>query len=288
MKTSVFKSYFDASETTLIGQYGLSAHAGHGGNIGSPREAFVRSFLEKNVGKSVTVGQGEIIDAFSTKTQQRKQQDVVLYDSSLPRLDIGGDISSFLREGVFATVEVKSTLTKEALFEACDAGFALRHPEGSFSDAYRQSWPRRFLVAYAGPVKMDTVFGWLEQYYRWRHTPGPQFTFIEEGWSPGDEFPMRHITRSNTLDGIFLLGVGFVLFEGFHFSLANPEPEQTGRVNVVRHGWTICDTERGALHALFVAMTDAIYDAPTTVVDYARELKLLPRKTVVMNSRVRI
>jgi hypothetical protein len=285
---SIFKSYFDHAESTLLGQYGLSSHAGHSVNKGTPREEFVRGFLKQNVGNAVTIGEGEIISAGSYRGERRKQQDIVLYDSSLPRLEMGGGITSFLREGVFATVEVKSLLTQEELDEACDAGLALSDPKGGFSAGHAQSWPRRFLVAYDGPKKMDTVFDWLEKYYRRRQSPGRNYLLIQEGWSPADEAPMRHVTRSSTLDGVFVLGKGFVLFEGFHFSLEDPEPVQIGRTPFISHGWTICDTQRGTLHTFFLAVTDAIHNKSTVVADYAKELEKLPRVTRVMDALVRI
>ena len=113
----MLKSHMDAVEQSLVAISKIPANSGHSLHKGTPREAFIKEYLEGHLPSNVAIGTGEIIDASSIPGQQRNQYDIVIYKRSYPKLDFGGGISGFLIESVIATIEVKSVLkVNEALF----------------------------------------------------------------------------------------------------------------------------------------------------------------------------
>src|SRR3990172_1939426 len=114
----MLKSHMDAVETSLIHISQIPANAGHTLHRGTPREAFIKEFLEGHLSANVAIGTGEIIDAASQPNAPRNQFDIVIYKKNYPKLDFGGGISGFLIESVIATVEVKSTLAQRDMEQA--------------------------------------------------------------------------------------------------------------------------------------------------------------------------
>jgi hypothetical protein len=53
----------DAREDALIAISRIPANSGHSLHKGTPREAFIREFLESHLPENVAIGTGEIIDA---------------------------------------------------------------------------------------------------------------------------------------------------------------------------------------------------------------------------------
>jgi hypothetical protein len=66
---------------------------------GTPREAFIREFLEGHLPENVAIGTGEIIDSTSKPNSPRNQFDIVIYRKSYPKLDFGGGVSGLLTVG---------------------------------------------------------------------------------------------------------------------------------------------------------------------------------------------
>jgi hypothetical protein len=73
-----------------------STNSGHSVHKGAPREAFIKEFLEAHLPSTLATGSGELIDSESQPAAPRRQFDLVIYKRSLPKLDFGGGISSFL------------------------------------------------------------------------------------------------------------------------------------------------------------------------------------------------
>jgi hypothetical protein len=111
----MLKSHMDAVENSLVHISQIPANAGHSLHKGTPREAFIKEFLEGHLSSNVAIGTGEIIDSNSPPRAQRNQYDIVIYKTNYPKLDFGGGISGFLIESVVATIEVKSLLDQLAL-----------------------------------------------------------------------------------------------------------------------------------------------------------------------------
>src|SRR5690348_2512453 len=94
----LLKDHMAAVERSLLASAGISANAGHSLHKGTPREVFVRSFLQNHLSEQVAIGTGEIIDSHSQAGQPRNQMDVVIYKRNYPKLDFGGSVSGFLVE----------------------------------------------------------------------------------------------------------------------------------------------------------------------------------------------
>src|SRR3989304_6861360 len=120
----MLKSHMDAKENALVAISRVPANAGHPLHMGTPREAFIREFLQSHLPENVAIGNGEIIDAASQPNAPRNQFDIVIYKKNYPKLDFGGGISGFLIESVIATVEVKSTLAQRDMEQAIKAAHA--------------------------------------------------------------------------------------------------------------------------------------------------------------------
>ena|SRR5437773_6319177 len=160
----MLKTHFDVVERSLLATGQIAAAAGHPLHKGIPREAFVRDFLALHLAENVGIGTGEVIDSQSLPNQPRNQLDLVLYKKQFPKLNFGGGVNAFLAESVFATIEVKSTLDKEALRQAIKSGRNLktlaRHVHSFMNVGYEPPSILTYVVAYAGPASMNTVYEW--------------------------------------------------------------------------------------------------------------------------------
>lgn len=231
-------THLNNTESLLLFQRDIPAIGGHSLHVGSPREAFVREFLENHLPSDLAIGTGEIIDSKSVPADPRNQHDIVLYRRNYPRIHPGGGISAFLNESVVATIEVKSTLDPSGVDQGIKAGVATKSLVRSTNGKLRPI--SSFIVAYAGPAKMSTVFGWIEHAYMSNGLSDPQFV---------PEICPRNMVDSAALNGVFVLGKGACLFEndigylrGEHYYNADPNA-----------AWSISDCERGSL-ALFFAV----------------------------------
>jgi hypothetical protein len=109
---NVLEAHMANVERTLVAQSGIQSVAGHSLHKGTPREIFIREFLQNHLPANLAIGTGEIIDSESIPGAPRNQFDIVVYRRSFPKLHLGGGIDAFLIESVVATIEVKSTLTE--------------------------------------------------------------------------------------------------------------------------------------------------------------------------------
>lgn len=96
----------------------------HGTIIGDARESFIRNVLCQLLPETVHVGTGQVVDHLGTAS---KQIDVVLYRKDFPILRTLGQSNVYLVEGVLATIEVKSKLTKAKLWDALQNGKSVRN-----------------------------------------------------------------------------------------------------------------------------------------------------------------
>lgn len=164
-------SHINAIEKILVAQGAAAQNAGHPNLRGWPREWFIRDFLINHLPSSLEIGHGEIIDQDSTpepfQGEYRPEVDIVIYRRDLPKISYSRDNTAFLSEGVLATIESKSVLTKEELAKACNASAthkSLRrniplHALGDFPPDEIVS----YVIAYNGPAKISTVANWLPE-----------------------------------------------------------------------------------------------------------------------------
>ena len=169
---------------------------------------------------------------------QRHQHDIILYKRSYPRIYLDGGIGAYLIESALATIEIKSVLDQAGVDQAVAAAAAAKCLHVSTTGGLRRSIAN-YIVAYRGAASMSTVFGWIRNAYA---TNG----LVDPHYHPSSD---RKWISSPALDGVFVLGKGFCLYEndiGFlDQAVLNENPDAT---------WSTGDCTRGALAVLFAAL----------------------------------
>lgn len=244
----ILKAHMDSVEDHLLAISRVPANSGHSLHKGTPREAFIREYLENHLSQNLAIGTGEIIDATSEAGESRNQIDIVLYRRNYPRLAFGGGIHAFLAESVVAIIEVKSTLTSDELGKSIRAARRVKqlqkHVVRSFHSGYQPPSILSFVVAYDGPAQMKTVHSWIAPLHRSDGIAFPSMPATGEA---------RTAIASPSIDGIFVLGRGFVQFDNAPMGFANDEIRQQ-RPDL---NWVIGDTPKGSLLLLFLGLTMA-------------------------------
>lgn len=242
----MLSSHMKAVEEQLLAISKIPANSGHSLHKGTPREAFIREFLEKHLNSTVAVGTGEIIDSQSKPNEARNQFDIVIYKRNYPKLDFGGGICGFLAESVVATIEVKSTLDKAGVEQAVRAARAAKSLQKnevkSFYSGYIPPSILSFVVAYDGPAKMETVHVWVKEAY--------QSQGLTEPTLPEND---RAAIAGPALEGLFVLGKGFLNFDNAPYGFI---PQQI-RKEHPEVCWSIAQSDRGSLLSLFLLLTVA-------------------------------
>lgn len=114
MNRPLLYKYFQDKAEELLSNYKVSSGQNASRNLGDNRENFVNNFLKNSLPAKLIVRSGEIWDSLGFKTGQI---DTLIIRDDAPSLDFG-DKNSYLAEGVFGVIEVKSNLTSEKLEEA--------------------------------------------------------------------------------------------------------------------------------------------------------------------------
>jgi len=236
----------DAVEAQLLATSRIPANAGHSLHKGTPREAFIKEFLQDHLSERVAIGSGEIIDANSQPNQSRNQMDIVVFKRDFPKLNFGGGIQGFLAESAVATIEVKSTLDEKGLRTAVEAAHKIKALQrGTISGLTYGYVPPHivsYVVAYDGPAMMQTVHGWLK----------PIHTHLGINYpSMGPTIQQRMPVPSPSLEGIFVLGKGFVLFDNSPLTFI---PDQIRQVRPSAR-WVVGNMASGSLLLLFLLLT---------------------------------
>ena len=240
-------THMNTVEDHLLAISRIPANSGHPLHKVTPREAFIREFLERHLNSTVSIGTGEIIDCHSKPNESRNQFDIVIYKKNFPRLDFGGNINGFLVESVAATIEVKSTLDKDGIIQAVKAARRAKelkkHEIRSFSVGYIPPSVLSFVVAYDGPAQMETVHGWIKNAY------------MEQGLVEPDMPPNGDRSRvaGPALDGVFILGKGFLNFDNSPFGFV----QQSIRDAHPEIRWAIAQANHGSLLSLFLQLSVA-------------------------------
>jgi hypothetical protein len=255
--STLLQEHLRAVEDVLLAQSRVPANAGHPLHKGTPRENFLKSFLIDHLSERVAIGQGEIIDARTQKSDPRHQNDIIIYRRNFPRITFDHATSAYLAESVVATIEVKSTLSKDSLVKAVKSAHDIkqleRHDHNILSIGYRPPSILSYVVAYDGPASMETVNSWLNPIHQELRLSYPII-------SPQN----RLTTPSPSLDGIFVLGKGFVLFASSPFIFPAVEQifQQIANVN-----WFFADTQSDNLMLLFLLLTNVTTSIAETYLD---------------------
>lgn len=236
----MLKSHMDAVENHLVHISQIPANAGHTLHRGTPREAFIKEFLEGHLSANVAIGTGEIIDANSQPRAQRNQFDIVIYKNNYPKLDFGGGINGFLIESVAATIEVKSVLDQPGIEQAVRAAYNAKQLVPNVTKSFSTGWvpPKvvNYVVAYDGPAQMTTVHSWIIGAHAKHNIPMPTWTQQNRISVPG-----------TALDGVVILNRGFVILDNSPMTLNNQQNPAPGT-------HIICDSQNGNLLMLFLAL----------------------------------
>jgi hypothetical protein len=244
----MLQAHFDELERSLLARARVPGHAGHTLHKGTPREMFIREFLEAHLGQKVAIGTGEIFDANSRSGQRRNQIDIVLYKPDFPKISFGGSIDGFFAESVVATIEVKSVVTEAEILPAIRASRRLkqlrRHLDTSFTTGYIPPGILSYVVAYDGPRKMQTAHKWIRKAETDLHIPPAVL---------GPDGASRYEVPSPSLDGVFVLGKGFAHFDNSPLGFAPPEL----RAAHADRSWVLADGGTGNLLFLFLLLMQA-------------------------------
>jgi hypothetical protein len=232
-------------EATLLARAQIAGNAGHTVHRGTPREYFVKEFLEGHLSVRAAVGTGEIIDANSLPREKRNQFDLVIYDADYPRINMEGGITAFLAESVLATIEVKSLLTKEDLKIAVESAVRAKKLQRrfitSFISGYVPPGILSYVVAYDGPAHATTFFKWLTEIE-------DELKLNQKALPPtGRE---RAAILSESIEGLFVLGKGSMVFDSGIGVVTDTERagNPTGRFQAF-------DSPDGNLFWLFILLT---------------------------------
>ena len=114
MKRPILYDYFRRSADVLLAEYERSKTQEASANLGYNRELFCSKFLARVLPPRLTLQRGEVWDSQGNRTGQL---DIVILRDDTPSLTFG-EANTYLAEGVFAVVEVKSNLSKTKLQEA--------------------------------------------------------------------------------------------------------------------------------------------------------------------------
>lgn len=138
-----------------------AAISNHSSILGDARESFIRDVLSKFLPATVHVGTGQIVDA---QGKSSKQIDVIIYRKDFPILRSFGNADVYLIEGVLATVEVKSTLTKAKLAEALENGRSVKNLRvGIVPDSIDMFCQAAFAKSYVdlNALELNSLSTWL-------------------------------------------------------------------------------------------------------------------------------
>lgn len=192
----ILSEYFEKYANILKVLHEASSLQEASDNLGANRECFHNNFLSKVLPKRLIVEKGEIWDAHGNKTGQL---DTIIIRDDSPKLTFEGERDTFLAEGVFAVIEVKSNLAREKLREAGNTLKKVRDLQqeypgmmsGGGAGAMIEE-PFRIVFAYEGATEktiMDeikdnswhTLFHLICILNRGVYEPNPQFVKLNEG-----------------------------------------------------------------------------------------------------------
>ena len=226
---TVLAAYFERIQRRLQAEGETAKSFQHGLNRGQIREAFIREFLTQNISDFWGIGTGEIIHKDALPQESRHQIDVVVHNKKFPKLSLATGIDLFFIETVSSFIEVKSRLTKESLRSAVTVTKRIKSlaqfPPQRMNPTGLVKTPRPYslVFAYGGPKRIETVLKWLKEISQ-------EDEFGLEALSetePSERFFFEH----KFIDGVFLLGCGYVTIDALPFA-SNVDKAINNGVNI--------------------------------------------------------
>ncbi|MCY3985528.1 MAG: hypothetical protein OXF23_00565, partial [Candidatus Dadabacteria bacterium] len=207
----------------------------HSTNRGLVREAFIREFLSQNTSPLTGIGTGEIIHSGSAAGDPRRQLDVVIHNNRYPKISLATGIDLFLIETVSCFIEIKSCLRKEHIQQAASTSKEVmnqaRPERQTFNPTGMVDKPRpySFVFAYDGPSNIETVFRWMKEI-----SANDQYNVAGLVNTEADERPyFNHLF----IDGVFVLGKGYVLLDALPSGSGLHAARRCGRSVTSDHVW---------------------------------------------------
>lgn len=119
------KAIMDSYSRTLSQAFEDTEKAlGYPFDRGTGREEALKAFLAEHLPKRYGIGTGFVINS---RGDESKQLDIVIYDANVcPVFAVDKQHNAYPIEGVFAAIEVKSTLNEETMFQAWDNAYQFK------------------------------------------------------------------------------------------------------------------------------------------------------------------
>ena len=236
---SLISAHFQRIAARLKAEGDAARSLHHGTNQDLIREAFIREFLIENTSDLWGVGSGEIIHAGTRPEGKRNQIDVVVHNRMHPKISVASGIDLFLVETVSSFIEIKSTLRKEHLHSTAEVTKEIKSnahlPKQRFNPWGMVSNPRpySFVFAYGGPKNVQTVLNWMKDVAASDDYGLDRLKETE----PGERSFFGH----TFIDGVFLLGRGFVLVDSQPFRSFLVDHRDVD--NMLEHIWIMHDQD---------------------------------------------
>jgi len=160
----ILYEYFETTVDDFLANYQRSKRQGASDNIGFNREFFLAHFLNRVLPPRLSVKRGEIWDSHHCKSGQLE---IIIIRNDCPALTFGM-AETFLIEGVFGAIEVKSNLTREKLRKALKTLQKVSNLKSTedvvvyFGDPEPLDRPLRCVFAYEG-ARFDTILNELSK-----------------------------------------------------------------------------------------------------------------------------
>ena len=245
----MLKAHLDAVEAQILATSRIPANSGHNLHKGTPRESFIRNFLNGHLSEKVAVGSGEIIDADSKPGEKRNQIDIVIYKRDYPKIDFGGGISGFLVESVVATIEVKSVFTKDEMRTSLTSARNIKNLKSNKIESFRVGYQppsiMSYVVAYEGPASMNRV-------YEWKNELIPELGLDYPAMEPSMDARVQ--VASPSLDAVYILGKGFMYFDNAPLGFLSDESRKANPAIK----WIFADNADGNLLLLFIHLCQIV------------------------------
>ena len=232
---SIIQAHFKRIARRLEAEGAAARSFDHGTNRGQIREAFIREFLLHNTSPFTGIGTGEIIHAGTKASDQRNQIDVVIHNNRYPKISLATGIDLFLGETVSSCIEIKSKLEKKHIGKVAKTAKLLKeqltwapqkfNPTGLVDNPR----PYYFVFAYDGPSKIETLLNWMKTI-----SADDEYNLNQLIDTPPNN---RGYFKHYFIDGIFILGKGYVVLDALPFPSVLESPELKGVALSTDHIW---------------------------------------------------
>ena len=212
------------------------------------RERVDHEFVRPMFGGALSLESGTVIDSRSAAAGLPVHAQTLLCRRDAPRLERAGEPTAWLAEGVVATLDVLPRLDAAGLSRAVEVAHrvkALRRSlRGNDVDEARRSIPC-FVLAFDGPARLDEPHIWLKRACRDQAIAEPDLP---------DAGTERERMPSAALDGVFVLGRGFLSFD----NIDTGHVDDAARVAALGACWVIANGRSVALAVLYLRIQRAL------------------------------